>query len=378
MSELSERLWARREEIEEAAWTRICAVADPREVGDPAYVQGLGTAVSAALEYGLQGLRASEEHLPPVPVALIAQARLAARNRIGIDTVFRRYLAGYTLLGDFLAHEAAELELPSAALETLVHIQAAALERLLAAVSEEHALEARSSASRPQQHRLRLVERLLAGEPADASELRYPFEASHLGLVAAGPGAEALVRDLACASGRLVLAIHPAKDTVWAWLAGRRPLDSSEVLEIASAKATEGAAIAIGEPAPGLPGWRLTHRQAAAAAPIARRGAHPAVRYVDVALLAAALGDELLAASLRRSYLQPLGCERDGGRACRETLRAYLRSEGNVSAAAAALHASRNTVGSRLHAAEQAIGRPLAECSAELEVALDLESLATP
>ena len=42
------------------------------------------------------------------------------------------------------------------------------------------------------------------------------------------------------------------------------------------------------------------------------RGPEPFVRYVDVALLAAVLQDDLLATSLRKLYLEPLEAERDG------------------------------------------------------------------
>src|SRR4029077_15954907 len=96
-------------------------------------------------------------------------------------------------------------------------------------------------------------------------------------------------------------------------------------------------ALAIGEPAEGLAGWRQSHRQGAAAFNVARRRWKPIVRYADVALLASAMQDELLVSSLRQLYLEPLEAERDGGRVARETLRAYFGTERNVSSAAAAL-----------------------------------------
>ena len=129
--------------------------------------------------------------------------------------------------------------------------------------------------------------------------------------------------------------------------------------------------IALGEPAQGLAGWRLTHRQAAGALSIAERRAKP-VRYADVSLLAAALRDELLAASLRRLYLEPLEAERDGGAILRDTLRAYFDCGRNVTSAAATLGVDRKTVTARLRGAEQHIGRPLGGCAAELQTALEL------
>jgi hypothetical protein len=55
----------------------------------------------------------------------------------------------------------------------------------------------------------------------------------------------------------------------------------------------------MGEPARGIDGWRLSHRQAKAALPTALRAPEAFVRYGDVALLAATLADDLLATSLR-------------------------------------------------------------------------------
>ncbi len=371
--ELVERLRARRQEVEAAVRTRVFAVADAEQAPDPVYAEGLRAAVSAALDYGLAAIEISEDRPPELPLALLGQARLAARNGVGIDTVLRRYFAGYTLLGEFIAQEAAELDLGGVALRRLVHTQAAALDRLLAAVSEEYEREMRPSPASTEGRRLRLVQRLLAREPVDAAELRYPFDAEHVGLVVAEPGAEAIVAELASRSGCAALFVRPAPGAVWAWLGGRRTPDSDELLKFVANSESEWTAIGIGESAGGLPGWRLTHRQAATASPIALRSEHAAIRYADIALLASAQNDDLLVAWLRSSYLDPLDRARHGGAVARATLRAYLQAGHNVSSAAAILGASRTTVGSRLRAIEEAIGRTVPSCAAELQVALDLD-----
>src|SRR4051794_73212 len=84
-------LHARRDEIEQAILARVYAVADSTDVADPEYAEGLRGAVSAALDYGLCALELNEEHPPSVPSAVLDQARLAARNRVSLDTVLRRY-----------------------------------------------------------------------------------------------------------------------------------------------------------------------------------------------------------------------------------------------------------------------------------------------
>ena len=63
----------------------------------------------------------------PVPVALLAQARLAARVGVSLDAVLRRYFAGYTLLGDFLIEEARALGLPPEQLSDLLSAKPASL-----------------------------------------------------------------------------------------------------------------------------------------------------------------------------------------------------------------------------------------------------------
>jgi DNA-binding PucR family transcriptional regulator len=54
----------------------------------------------------------------------------------------------------------------------------------------------------------------------------------------------------------------------------------------------------------------------------------------------------------------------------RETLWAYLSSGGSLATAAAALHLHKNTIQYRIHKAEQARGRPLADGRLDVEVAL--------
>jgi sugar diacid utilization regulator len=133
--------------------------------------------------------------------------------------------------------------------------------------------------------------------------------------------------------------------------------------------------LAIGEPARGINGWRRTHRQALAAMPVAQRGDRRIIRYADVALLASALQDDVLAASLQDLYLDPLTSEQDGGEALCQTLRAYFDAGRQVAATAASLRVSRQTVSARLRVAEDRIGLRLETCAAELETAFQLRDL---
>jgi hypothetical protein len=378
-AELSARLRERQAEIEQAVLTRAYAVSETNsespdpETLDPTYLQGLRTATAAAVDYALEVVERGEGREPYPPEILLAQARLAARNRVGLDTVLRRYSAGYVLLSDFLVEEAERSGLRGPALQRLLRSQAA-LDRLLAALSEEYARAERERPTTQEQRRIERIERLLAGEPIDTSALEYDFEAHHLAAIAAGPGAGNALRELAASIDCRLLSACRGDETLWAWLGARRPPDPEELKRCAP-DWPEGATLAIGEPNEGLTGWRLSHRQAKAALSVAQRGSEPLVRYADVALLAAVLQDELLATSLRKLYLEPLEQERDGGEVARETLRAYFGAERNVSSAAAVLGVKRHTVTNRLRVIEETIGRSLSDCGPELEATLRLEQL---
>ncbi len=375
---LSAHLQARRSELERATLTRVCAISEPGAADDPAYAEGLRTAVSAALDYGLCAVE-SVACNQPIPVTLLAQARLAARNRVSLETVLRRYFAGHTLLTDFII-QAAKGDDSSTGdeLQRLLRAQGTLFDRLVVAVTEEYSRESESLLSSAERRRAERVQRLLAGEPLETAELGYDFEASHLGAVASGPGAAGAMRSLAKATDRRLLLVSRGEGAVWAWLGGRRHADLEQLERIVSNRWPSQISLAVGEPASGLAGWRFSHRQAMAALPVALRSSQPMTRYADSALLASMLQDDILATSLRQIYLDPLTAERDGGAALRESLRAYLAADRNASSAAAALGLSRHTVTSRLRAVEERLGRPLDSCTAEIAAALRLEELDCP
>lgn len=369
--ELHARLQARRAEIEREALARANAIADSTGVADPAYAQSLRTTVSAALDYALEVIEHGESDGVSLPRQLLAQARLAARNGVPLDTVLRRYVAGYTLLGDFLAREGEASGLPGATARLLPN-RGDVLDRLIAAVSAEYEAELSRMAGSPSARQYaNRVRRLLAGEPLDTAEIAYDFDRFHLGLVARGPGSEESVRELTGRVDCIALLVAPEDDTAWAWIGTRACIDT-DALDLDLNEGREPVSIALGEPAEGFAGWRLTHRQAQAAMEVARREPSSVVRYRDVAILATALRDNVLATSFRNLYIAPLQAQRDGGEAAFATLRAYLAADRNISSAAAALGVNRNTVAERIRAIEAAIGRPLPACGPELEAALHL------
>jgi len=371
---LAARLRERLAELERAVATRVYAISDPREVADPGYLERLNEAVAAAVEYRLGVLEAGERQAPEVPTLLLAQARLDARDGVPLDAVLRRYFAGNALFGDFLVEEAERAEVPSAALRPLLAAQATFVDRLIAAVSEEHAREAKNRPRSAPERRRQCVKALLAGELVDRSELGYDLDAQHLALMAKGEGLEELMRAVAERLDRRLLAVQREEEPILAcWLGGMRPLAATEAMAAVAAAAPERVFVTIGEPGEGLSGWRFSHQQAKAALPVAERRGTAVLRYADVAVVASIAQDDLLATSLRRLYLEPLARMRDGGRVARQTLRAYFDAERNISSTAAALGVDRRTVRNRLRGIEELLGHPLTGSLADLEIALRLD-----
>lgn len=359
------------------ALARVYGVSDPASLSDPEYVAGLRNAVAAALDYGLAGIELGEERVGPIPVVLLAQARHAARSGVELDTVLRRYIAGDALLGDFVlqAVEAGGLGMREIDLRRIWRGQASLLDRLIAAVSDEYRQELDVRLSGVEDRRMERIKKLLAGQFLEPDELQYEFDVWHIGAIAYGPGAQAVVRELAKNLDRRLLLASPGEGEVWAWLGGRRKVTAGEAELCAPTPWPSGLSLALGEPERGIAGWRLTHRQARAALPIAQRPQARMVRYADVALLAAALHDDVLANSLQRLYLDPLAYERDGGASLRKTLRAYFSAHRNISSTAAALGVSRQTVSSRMRIIEERICRSLDICASEMDTALRLEEI---
>jgi hypothetical protein len=369
---IAERLRGRRAEIEQATLTRIYAVSELPQRGGPEYAEGLRAAVSAGIDYGLEGIQRGDENEPPIPEILLSQARLAARSGVSLDTVLRRYFAGHTLLGDFLMQEAEREGLEGPSLKGLLRSQAAIVDRLLAAVSNAYTAEAEHRPKDAERRKAERIERLLDGEPLDTAELAYDFDRWHLGIVASGSGAAEAIAALAKSLDRRLLSVRREEGAVWTWLGSQRRLEPEVLEDFFSRGLPNEISLAIGEPGEGISGWRLSHRQARAALPIAQRDGGGFVRYAEVAVLASMLNDDLLVTSLRELYLEPL--EREGdGKTLRKTLCAYFATDRNVSSAAAALGVDRRTVTKRTHAAEECIGRPFDDCAVDLQLALRLD-----
>ncbi len=378
-AEIGSRLRLRHSTICEAIIARI---RDPATFGlvaseDAEYLAGLRTTVVVAVDYVLTGMERGEEWSGPVPSAAVEQAHRAARWGVSLDTIMLRYIAGHRVLGEFVKDEVDLVGYSSHGhvLHQLRRTQESLLERVMAVVANEYQQEHKRLQRSPEQGRRELVQRLLTGEYADPTILNYEFDAWHLGVIAVDARAEKAIRHLAHGLGRQLLSVVCGEGTVWAWLGGHGKLTVADIERLLSSGGISGVRLAIGDLHKGLDGWRLTHREAQAALPVALSGSQTLTRCADVPLEAALLRHDLLTRVLMENYLLPLSNQRDGGLVFRETLRAYFAKECNAAKAGVALRVDRHTVGRRLRAIEEALGRLIPACRAELEVALHLEQL---
>ena len=373
-AELVARLRARSREIEDTVFNRVCQMADPVEGNDPEYRAYLRATVADAIDYALLGIERGEEWQGQIPEAAAVQARRAARNGVKLDAILRRYAAGDRLVGEFVLDEASQL--PTEAMRQMLRSQGPHVDRMMAVVASEYMDELERIRRTPAQRVAERVQRLLDGNaPLDAASLDYELDAWHLGLVFTGSRPEVAARTLAAGLSRQPLVVSRGQDSAWAWLGGQRQLDAGDVERYLSAGVLGDVKLAVGEPRRGLEGWRLTHHEARAAHQVMLRRPRQLTRASEVILLAAVLRDELLAKSLRQTYLGPLDDQGDAGVGLRETLRAYIDAGFNAATAAAALGVDRHTVQRRLRKTEEALGRLLHTCHAEIEVALILEEL---
>jgi PucR C-terminal helix-turn-helix domain len=366
----------RREEIGQEILARVRAIQGGRGSLDPEYVESLRLAVEAAIDHTIKASGRVGDLPLEMPERVLAQARFAARRNVPLETVLRRYLAGHAVLGDFFVEEATRLRMGSVELRGILRAAAAETDRMLAAVSAAYVSELDSApVASGDQRRLETVRRALDGELVDLTNLGYELERLHLGIVSRGSEAKPVVLGLAAQLDAACLVLAGDDGLFWAWFGRREGLSSEKIRAAFTAALPADRRVGIGEPVRGRFGWRLTHEQARAALLVAERSADPVVRYAEVAVLASAINDELLTASLQALYLDPLEEKRGDAEVLRETLRAYLAADRSASSTAAALGVTRNTVTNRIRAVEERIGHLRPSLTADLTLALRLDDL---
>lgn len=365
---LAERLRENSSELEEAIFDQICAAENSASQSPPP-MRGVRSVVQSALKHGIDSVELGQQDYPPP--AVIDHARKAAWRSVPLQTLYDRYLTGYSVFKHFLLRESDSVEIVQQVQGSLD----VGFQQLTRAVAEEHKQAHQKRTRSSDIRRLERVEELLSGKLLEAPDLRYPLDGTHVGIVASGPEISSTIRQLFQPFGSRILLISPEPNKVWAWIVVRQDLDSSDLSKLLARDLPPELCVSIGEPASGLSGWRLTHCQAEAAFDIALNRGSTVLLYGEVAVLVALARDALLKKTLSTRYLAPLTHARDGGAVLRDTLRAYFAAGRNSRSAAAVLGVARQTVANRLRQAEDRFGQPLSECADAVDAALRLEEL---
>lgn len=372
-AELVERLRLRSPELEEAVLARVLTLSAPASGQDPEYIKGLRETVTETISYALKAIEDGEAWSEPVPLAAVGQARRAARHGVSLDTVLRRYAAGDRTFAMYVVDEAEDL--PRDLRQEIQRTHSVPIDRLMATVASEYEGELARVRQSPTHQLQRRIRRLLAGDLDSDCELSYRFGGWHVGLITSDSQAGVWGKVIASRLDCQLLFVGALEDGAWLWLGRNRKLLVEEVEEaLKMAKVDLRVPLVLGEARLGLDGWRQTHAEALAALRTVVVPSPRITRCRDVALVAAVMKDPALTRSLVSSYLSPLDSESTtSGAKFRKTLRAYFTKGQNMSAAASLLGLERRTVRSHLEEIEALLGRPVTDCHAELQVALEVE-----
>lgn len=373
-SGLAQRLRGRSEEIVEAIESEVRCLAGSPNLNDKDYLMGLRIATVETVEYCLLGIERGERWWDPLPPAVVAQARRAARRRATLEMVLRRCAVADRLLRSYIIEEWGVGD--RAGLQVVLKAQGASADRFMKSVAAEFTQEREQMQRSTSIRREERVQHLLAGDvPVGGSELEYEFEGWHLGVLGSGEGVMVALRKAAESLDRRLLVGHRRDDLVWAWLGGHHPIEMAEVQRVFEGCDMGEVSWAVGELRHGLEGWRLTHREARAAFEVTLHRPQRFTRSRGAILLAATLRDPAAAQSLQETYVKPFEPLGPMAGVLRATLLTYVQKGLNAASTAATLNLDRSTVQRHLRKAEEVLGGVIYSCHVELRVALEIAEL---
>jgi DNA-binding PucR family transcriptional regulator len=326
------------------------------------------------------------------PAAAVEYARRLAQRGVAISALLRAYRLGQAGFQQQMIQAVSVLTKDPATLVQaslqLSNITFDYIDRISEQVVSAYQLERDRWIRNRGAIRSARVTSVLAGGTVDIDEteksIGYPLRQTHRGAVvwiddsSARPDRlnhlERVIGRLSerLGSDRAPLVIAPDDSTVWAWLpAPVTPVDAGQAKPIA---ADDGTWIALGDPASGVEGFRLTHRQARQAQIVAM-AAEPQTRArvtesAQIGVLALMCADIDAVRAWVHHVLGTLAIDDEGNARLRETVRVFLTAGGSYTAAAQQLMLHKNTVQYRIRKAEEARGRPLTDGRLDVEVAL--------
>jgi PucR C-terminal helix-turn-helix domain/GGDEF-like domain len=327
------------------------------------------------------------------PVAAVEYARRLAQRGVPIVALIRAYRVGHgrflSRCIDELATRSPDAGLTAAVTSRMTDVSFRYIDRVSEQVISAYQRERDNWLLTQTAVRAGRVRALLGGQPMDMdateSALGYRIRQRHIGLIAwvtatTPNGSKGLRRlDQAVSSAARVLAspgrplfVPRDEALAWSWLpVGRDAVISPALLSEAFDDSGPSVRIAVGEPAYGLDGFRQTHRQALRTQDLAlaAKGGSRLTTFADVGAIALMCTDINAARSWVWSTLADLALDDEAHARLRETLQVFL-STGSYTATAERLVLHKNSVQYRIRKAEDALGRPIDDRGADLELAL--------
>ena len=327
------------------------------------------------------------------PTAALEYARRLAQRQVPLHALVRAYRVGH---GRFLRWCLDEMDLQVDSGSDALAITARLLDvsfRYIDRVSERVIVAYQQERDRwllsQTAARGARVRRLLDGPvpDSDAAEhaVGYPLRQHHLGVVSWVPepthGGEGLTRldRLSVALGEALncrgrpLFVPCDESVAWSWLPlGGHDHPAYDLLPKTVQEHDPTARVAVGEPGAGVAGFRQTHQQALRARDVANL-ARPGTRvtaFGEVGPVALLLPDLEATRSWVWSVLGQLAADDEHETRLRDTLRVFLAAGSSFAATAERLILHRNTVQYRVRKAEEAIGHPIQDHRADVELAL--------
>jgi DNA-binding PucR family transcriptional regulator len=366
--------------------------------GDPPILELLRASIASNLETLVDIMRydiaVDEVSSPP---AAEEYARRLAQRGISSIALVRAYRLGQQLVlawsFEEIARQEQDPQVAYAAAQVFTDLTFSYVDSISEQVVEEYEAEREKWLANRNTVRAAVLKELVAGDTVDVataeSSLSYRLRQRHLGVLlwgsesATSTGAlrqlERLLLQLAKAVGApgQPLFYPTDRSTAWGWIPLGRSQDELQLesLQAVLDRADAGLHAAVGTPAAGAPGFRITHVEATRAQQVAlaaQTSARRLTAFTDPEVRTAAM----LASDLdgtRRLVTKALGAlaeDTEGALRLRDTLMVFLEEKGSYTATAERIHLHKNTVKYRVDKAVEERGRPLDDGRLELELAL--------
>jgi DNA-binding PucR family transcriptional regulator len=344
---------------------------------DPGFMDMARESIVANLAAIADGLANGRDQPAQLPPGAVEEALIAAQQRMPWTLIDRTYRIGHAVLWEQLLGKVESWELDGSERVDLLRVTSHFLfqyvDHVTAGLAEVHQAERDRQIRGGERRRIAWVREVLADVAGAAGGGDYDLGRRHLAAIAWGAEPERAITDLGQRLEATVLVVPGQGATVWGWL-GCTSIAPSWPDASRRLRLPIDTFLAVGAPAAGADGFRLSHRQALEAARVLRLTGAPVGTYDDLSLEALVLRDERAARDFMRRELGPLLEDGKRTQILLETLRVYAGCNWNAASTGARLGVHERTVGYRLATIEERLGHPLAARRDEIGIALRLQA----